>query len=122
MIPFDVFSASAQPGHEVGVDYVTDNSNGVGASGAPKHVASGNNADAVVTLDKAYFTATGQRYLIGGIFYSYAGSGTLSNGRLLMQDVANSETLLDLDVSSSLKDFVFYSPALRCKPNATITV
>jgi hypothetical protein len=114
-VGLDINSANIKAGHETAVDYPTN------ASGVANCTANGTNADAVVTLNNNQFTGTGQRWNIGNVFYSYAG-GTLTGGRLLIQDTTNSETLLDLDVTSSAKDFIFYTPSLRCKPNATITV
>jgi hypothetical protein len=120
VVPFDLFSAAAQPGHEVAIDYPTDNTNGNGKLGNPCGTANATHGDATVTLDKAFFSATNQRWIIGWIVYSYTGSPT--GGRLIITDTTNSETILDVDVASGAKDYLWFAPCLRCKPAATITV
>lgn len=122
MVPFDVFQSATQAGHEVAIDYPTDNSGtgGNGFLGAPIGTATATHADATVTLDKAYFTKTNQRWIIGWIVYSYTGSPT--TGRLVITDTTLSETILDVDIATGAKDYLWFAPCLRCKPASTITV
>jgi len=120
MVPFDLNSANARIGHESAIDYPTDNTNGVGTLGLPIGTANGTNADAVVTLNRTYLTSAQQRWVLGWCVYSYTGSPV--GGRLLIQDTTNSETILDVDIASGAKDYLWFQPFLRCKPNATITV
>lgn len=120
MVPFDVNAANVRLGHESAIDYPTDNTNGAGSLGLPVGPAVATHADAVYTLNANLLTSTGQRFVIGWIVYSYTGSPT--GGRLLIQDTTNTETILDVDISSGVKDFLWFQPCIRCKPNATITV
>jgi hypothetical protein len=63
---------------------------------------------------------SGSAHVLSGVAFSYAGSGTISGGNLLVQD--GSATVFSLDVESKGTYFVPFFPPMRASPGAALTV
>jgi hypothetical protein len=122
MVPLDLFSAKITPAQETAIDYPTDNSNGPDTLGVPLGCVIGTaNTDTVVSLSNSLFDDPAhQRWVIGWIVYSY--SATPTAGRLRIKDTTTNDVILDIDVSATGKDFLWFQQAIRFKPGSTIEV
>jgi hypothetical protein len=88
----------------------------INAAATDVHAPAANTA-AVVTYNAV---ATGQ-HVISGVAWSYAGTGTLSGGNLLIEDGANVK-VFNMDVTEKGAGFIPFDPPKRGSKNTLLRV